>query len=245
MSTTDGSAHRRLRLRLAYDLWLFVVPARRREQTDVPYDGCATVGHVVESFGVPLTEVGALWVDGTSATPALRPPPGATIEIDPVTRPQPMPAFCFLLDVHLGKLARRLRILGIDTAYRNDTADNELITWGRAEHRMLLTRDRALLCRRAVGTGAYVRGVHADDQLTDVLDRFAPPLRPWTRCTACNGELEPVAKRDIRHRLEPGTRRTYDTFGRCRACGRVYWHGAHTRHLDTIVRTAHSAHPAT
>ncbi|WP_333563794.1 Mut7-C RNAse domain-containing protein [Nocardiopsis endophytica] len=35
--------------------------------------------------------------------------------------------------------------------------------------------------------------------------------------------------------LEPGTRRTYDTFARCGSCGRVFRPGAHCRRLTSVV----------
>jgi uncharacterized protein with PIN domain len=96
--------------------------------------------------------------------------------------------------------------------------------------------------RRTVRTGAHVRGSRPDDQLADVLGRFAPPLAPWTRCTSCNGKLDPVPFDEVAHRLEPGTRRRYRDFARCRSCRRVYWHGAHSRRLDPIVAAALAAH---
>ena len=86
--------------------------------------------------------------------------------------------------------------------------------------------------------GAYVRGSDPDDQLGDVLDRFVPPLAPWTLCTACNGALAPVPKADIEQSLRPGTRRTHHEFARCTACGRVYWRGAHSARLAAIVDRA-------
>jgi uncharacterized protein with PIN domain len=86
-----------------------------------------------------------------------------------------------------------------------------------------------------------VRGSGADRQLADVLDRFAPPLAPLTRCTACGGSLEPVPKAAVAHLLEPGTRRSYEVFSRCTACGRAYWRGAHARRIDELVRTAGSS----
>ena len=86
--------------------------------------------------------------------------------------------------------------------------------------------------------GAYVRGSDPDDQLADVLDRFVPPLAPWTLCTACNGALAPVPKADIEQSLRPGTRRTHQEFARCTACGRVYWRGAHSARLAAIVDRA-------
>ena len=86
--------------------------------------------------------------------------------------------------------------------------------------------------------GAHVRGADPDDQLRDVLDRFAPPLSPWTRCTACNGMLTPIPKADIEPSLQPATKRTYHDFARCEACGRAYWRGAHSARLDAIVGSA-------
>ena len=220
-------------------LWLFLSPRRRRAEFTVAYDGEASLGHVVQSVGVPLTEVGSLRLDGEPAEPAGRPTPGTAVEIGPVARPQRVPgATGFLLDVHLGTLARRLRVLGVDAAYRNDAADDELTHRALTERRVLLTQDRGLLMRRALWAGAYVRGNRPDDQLADVLDRFAPPLSPWTRCTACNGTLVAVAKEEVAAELEPGTRRTYERFARCRSCGRVYWRGAHGRRLDGVVAEA-------
>lgn len=128
-----------------------------------------------------------------------------------------------------------MRLLGVDTVWRNDFADDELIDLAARESRVILTRDRGLLMRRAVSAGAYVRGNDPDEQLADVLDRFGLPLAPWTRCLNCNGFLEPVEKSTVIERLEPGTRRSYDEFARCTACGQVYWRGAHAGRLDQIV----------
>src|SRR5919106_1808999 len=137
-----------------------------------------------------------------------------------------------------GSLARRLRLLGVDTAYGNDADDADLVEEAGRERRVMLTQDRGLLMRRALWAGAYVRGHGADAQLADVLDRFAPPLAPWTRCSACNGALAEVPKGEVVDLLEPGTRRRYERFARCRYCGRVYWRGAHGRRLDAVVADA-------
>jgi len=226
-------------LRFTDELRLFLAPRHREDgRARVTCDETSTLGHVVESLGVPLPEVGALSIDGGPATAASRLSGGQVAEVAAITRPQPLPAAGFVLDVHLGTLARRLRLLGIDAAYANDRDDDALIAQARAEGRVLLTQDRGLLRRRAVWLGAYVRGADPDDQLRDVLDRFAPPLAPWTRCTACNGRLEPARKSDVEPSLLPGTKRTYQDFARCTACGRVYWRGAHSARLAAIVDRA-------
>lgn len=229
-------------LALAEELRLFL-PARRRVDGRVRTnpDGTSTLGHLIESAGVPLPEIGRLLVDGHSASTAYRPRGGELVEVHPVARPQTLPngSAHFLLDVHLGALARRIRLVGLDSAYHNDCDDPDLVTQANVEHRVLLTRDRGLLQRRRLWMGAFVRGQDPHTQLADLLDRFAlPPLAPWTRCTACNGTLRPVPKKDVEAELPAGTRRTYDTFARCHDCGRVYWHGAHARHLDAVVDAA-------
>ncbi|GAA2071747.1 Mut7-C RNAse domain-containing protein [Streptomyces albiaxialis] len=249
----------------------FFLAARHRLSGEVraPCDGVSTLGHLVEAAGVPLTEVGALRTGGRADTHALshtgthaaarsvparhRPEDGDTVDVTPVPRPQPLPQPLpgpepagprFVLDVHLGALARRLRLVGVDAAYRNDAGDAELVEEANAARRVLLTRDRGLLRRRALWLGAYVRGQRPDGQLADVLDRFAVPLAPWTRCPACNGPLTAVPKREIADRLPPGTRRTYDDgFARCASCDRLYWPGAHHARLAELVERARRMSP--
>lgn len=206
----------------------------------VPLDGELTLGHVVETLGVPLTEVGSLLLDGTSQAPSRRADAPGRLSVLPVPRPQPAPTDPprFLLDVHLGSLARRLWLLGLDATYSNAADDDDLVAAAAAERRVLLTQDRGLLRRRALPAGAYVRGHRTGDQLDDVLDRFAPELAPWTRCGACGGPLEPVSAEVVAHILEPGTRRTYRDFSRCVRCGRPYWRGAHVRRLEDVVSHA-------
>jgi len=224
---------------IAAELRLFLRPGHRSGPVAVALDGTSSLGHVVESLGVPLTEVGRLLVNGESAAPGYRPCSADAVEVEAVRRPQQlaMPAR-FVLDVHLGTLARRLRLAGVDAAYANDAGDDALIEQANAGRRVLLTQDRGLLRRRALWLGAYVRGARPDEQFLDVLDRFRPPLAPWTRCPACNGSLSPVVKAAVARVLPPGTRRTYQRFCRCRDCGQVYWHGAHGKRLEQIIDSA-------
>jgi uncharacterized protein len=235
----DNVTERDARLRIAPELTMFLPVSRRREWQQVRTDGTSTLGHHVESIGVPLTEVGPMIAGGRGVSPSHLLVSGDVVEVHPMPRPQPLPEEPrFLLDVHLGTLSRRLRLLGIDTAYHNDMDDPALVAQANEEHRVLLTQDRGLLRRRALWLGAYVRGSRPADQLRDLLERFRPPLRPWTRCTACNGVLVPVTKREVEPLLEAGTKRSYDAYGQCRDCGQVYWHGAHSDSLEEIVRSA-------
>ncbi|MCW7945783.1 hypothetical protein AAW14_28265 [Streptomyces hygroscopicus] len=225
----------------APELGLFVPHGRRGRATTVVTDGASTLGHVVESLGVPLTEVGALVVNGRDVPVSHVPSAGESVAVRPVERPQRVPGadLRFLLDVHLGTLARRLRLLGVDTAYESsDIGDAALAARSAAEQRVMLSRDRGLLRRRELWAGAFVYSTRPDDQLRDVLDRFAPELRPWTRCTACNGLLKDATKEEVADQLEGGTQRSYDVFAQCRECGRAYWKGAHHEQLEAIVERA-------
>ncbi|WP_409238098.1 Mut7-C RNAse domain-containing protein [Streptomyces sp. PA5.6] len=228
-------------LDFAPELGIFVPHERRGGPKRAVTDGASTLGHVVESLGVPLTEVGALVVDGREVPVGHIPAAGETVTVRAVTRPQEVPGapLRFLLDVHLGTLARRLRLLGVDAAYEStDIGDPALAARSAAERRVLLSRDRGLLRRRELWAGAYVYSDRPDDQLRDILGRFAPELRPWTRCSACNGTLRAATKDEVADRLEGGTRGTYDVFAQCGSCERVFWRGAHHDRLEGIVERA-------
>jgi uncharacterized protein len=217
----------------------FLLPRRARDsgEVDLPHDPSATIGHLVQSAGVPLTEVGDLIVAEISVSSRSRLREQDLLEVGVRARPQPLegPAH-FLLDVHLGALTRRLRLLGVDTAYEKYADDDHLVEQAERQDRVLLSRDRGLLMRRALRRAAFVRGQNPDDQLADVIERFRPPLQPWSLCLACGGSLAPVSKALVADQLEPGTLRTQQQFSRCRACGHVYWHGAHDLRLQQVVQ---------
>ena len=250
------------RLRVDPSLRRYLAP--RVRDTDVPLEVDVPLRHLVPAAGLPLTEVGALRVAGEEVGVDVRPRPGDVVVVEPVQRPQPVAAWRFLLDVHLGSLARRMRLLGIDVDYSNSADDDELAARAVAETRVLLTQDRGLLRRRVLapdgGTtpvpdagassataGAWsghparaadVLGRTAAEQLADGLDRFAPPLAPLTLCAHCGGALVPATKTEVADRLLPGTARTYDEFVRCTRCGKPFWRGAHADRLEELVREA-------
>ena len=134
----------------------------------------------------------------------------------------------FIADVHLGKLARLLRLLGFDTLYRNDFTKQELVSTSNGEERILLSRDGSFVKR---GSARYFIVASEDPmvQLKEVATQFGfkEQLLPFTRCMACNGLLESVPKESVAPLLEPNTLGYYTEFWRCTNCGRVYWKGSH------------------
>jgi uncharacterized protein with PIN domain len=216
-----------------------VVPARkRREVTSYPFNGRPSLKHLVESLGIPHTEVGEIRVNGQPAGLDDLTLDGSDIDIFPVTPKRPTAGETrFIADTHLGKLAAYLRMLGFDTLYRNDYYDEELAALSAGQERILLTRDRGLLKRKQVTLGFCVVNSDPRQQVADVLDRFAlhAVLRPFTRCVHCNTLLQDVAKQEISERIPAGTRACYDEFRVCTACGQIYWKGSHTVWMQAFI----------
>jgi uncharacterized protein with PIN domain len=134
-------------------------------------------------------------------------------------------------DEMLGRLARYLRIVGMDTAYRTGLDDEELLRCAATEHRTVITRDRGL-ARRADGA-VLLASVAIEDQWRELHARFPQiPTEPrFERCTLCNGPLGPLSPEDTLATVSAVPARVRDSgtsLYRCASCGHVYWEGSHT-----------------
>ena len=149
----------------------------------------------------------------------------------------PAPPLRFIADVHLGRLAHYLRMLGFDTLYDNAYTLAEQVRRAMPLNRMMLSRD-PLLYKRSQGMPFYlVRSEDPREQLQTLLHdlKLLPCMRPFTRCMACNGVLEPVEKSAIEARLLPNTRAAYQEFWQCIHCSRLYWKGPHYQRMQTLI----------
>lgn len=228
------------------DLNDFLRPDRRGVATPHRLSTPTTVKDATESQGVPHVEVGAVLVDGEATTWDRRLHGGervavyprfCSLEPDEATAPRLPDPRRFVLDVHLGTLARRLRLLGFDTWYRAHADDDELAAVSAVDGRILLTRDIGLLKRSVVVHGAWVRATDPDDQVLEVVDRccLGSRLAPFTRCLRCNGLLGPADPDRVAATVPAGARREHDTFRSCRDCHQVYWRGTHATALEAVV----------
>jgi uncharacterized protein with PIN domain len=226
----------------------FLPPERRQTSFAHTFAARASIKDMIESLGVPHTEVELILVNGQPVDFSYIVQDGDQVSVYPVfetfdatpvlrLRPQPLREPRFVLDAHLGKLAAYLRLLGLDTLYRNDYDDAVLAQLSRDEHRTLLTRERGLLKRRMVTHGYYVRETDPQRQVLEVLRRFdlRGMIMPFRRCLRCNGLLHRVDKASVGDRLPPKTQQYYDEFHRCEQCGHVYWKGSHYRHLLEFI----------
>lgn len=138
-------------------------------------------------------------------------------------------AFSFILDVHLGRLAKYLRLCGFDTLFSAFFEDREIIETARLEKRIILTRDRLLLKAAGDTEGYQVKSQYHDEQLREVFERYRLKnhVKLFARCISCNAILEEVRKEEIADRLLADTRRYFSSFRRCPQCDRIYWEGSH------------------
>jgi hypothetical protein len=229
----------------------FLPQERRNGSFRAILHGPVSVKDAVESLGAPHTEIDLILLNGepagfdapvrdgdrVSVYPAFR-----TLEIADVTlvRPQPPAEARFVLDVHLGRLAAYLRLIGFDSLYPDDYEDANLARIAHDEARILLTRDRGLLKRSLVTHGYCLRSTDPAEQMVEVVRRFglAGAIAPFRRCLTCNGDLAPVAPEEVRAALPEQTREAYREFARCGACGRIYWRGPHTARLTELIAAA-------
>jgi uncharacterized protein with PIN domain len=205
-----------------------------------------SVKDAIEALGVPHTEVDLILVNGQSVGFDYHLRPGDRISVYPVfesmnianlthLRPQPLRDPRFICDNHLGKLTRRLRLLGFDVI--SSQTDGGIVETALAEHRIIITRDRGILKQRAVTHGYLVRSDFVTEQVVEILNRFdlRGLIKPFSRCARCNGLVEPVEKNEIEHELLPLTREHYQAFFRCKQCKAIYWRGAHAAKLDSWI----------
>jgi len=226
-----------------------------QRQTDfmVSFQANTTVKHLIESLGIPHTEIDLILVNGESVDFTYRVQNGDRISVYPVfeslnikpltqlwKRPLRKPRF--IADTHLGRLATYLRMTGFDTLYRNDYSDSELASLSQSENRILLTRDRGLLKRNQVTHGFFVRHDEPFLQLVSVIDRFDlhNELKPFTRCLRCNNLLDTVAKENILDRLPANTAQTFVEFKICYSCDKVYWKGSHYKRMSALIKQLQS-----
>jgi len=215
-----------------------------RAKIDAPFFLTPSVKDLVESCGVPHVEIFGLQINNYSAPLTQNVTNGDRIAhfpkeycINPevtcnIRRADKLPAR-FIADVHLGKLARLLRLAGIDTAYSNRAEDQQLVDQSVQQRRALLTRDLALLEHGKLSAGYWLRSTDPDRQLQEVIRNFNlhNHFDPFSRCISCNGVLKPVEKTEVEEKLPPLVCASFDEFTQCSDCRKVYWKGSHFKKL--------------
>jgi uncharacterized protein with PIN domain len=208
----------------------------------------ASIKDVIESFGLPHTEVDRLECNGRPVDFAAPAEDNSRYDIHPVRAPWDVcrPSLLrpaapardrFVVDVNVGRLARYLRMAGFDTLYDHRWRDEKILRLAVDGDRIILTRDLGLLQRKEVQFGRYIRASDPAVQLREIVHLLGlgGQVRPFSRCLECNTLLQPVAKEEVLERLEPLTRKYYHTFSICPDCDRIYWPGSHVEKMRRLL----------
>jgi uncharacterized protein with PIN domain len=212
------------------------------------FSGNPSVKDAIEALGVPHVEIDMILVNGISVNFSYKLRNKDTVSVYPVfesldissvthLREQPLRDLKFILDVHLGKLTKYIRLCGFDTCYNTGLDDDEIINISLSDNRIILTRDKGLLKNKLVTHGYWIRSQHLNEQLIEVFKRFdlKDQIRPFTRCMECNGILVDVSKEEIMNYLLPDTRQYYHEYKKCTDCDHIYWEGSHYGRMKNFI----------
>ncbi|MBN2533384.1 MAG: Mut7-C ubiquitin/RNAse domain-containing protein [Spirochaetales bacterium] len=240
----------KVHIRFYEELNFFIRPEKRKQLIERHCKEGTTVKALIETCGIPHTEVDLVLVNGESRGFSYQLENNDRISVYPVfesfdigkvsrVRPAPLRVIRFILDVHLGKLAKRLRLLGFDTLYSNTYTDEELSELSKKERRIILTRDTGLLKRKIITHGYYVRSRDPKEQLFEVIRRFDlfHSLKPFSRCIQCNEVLGEIRKDKIEQQLPDKVLEKYDRFYSCKRCNKIYWLGSHWKSMKKTLET--------
>jgi uncharacterized protein with PIN domain len=226
----------------------FLPASLKQEEFPHSFEGSPSIKDTIEAIGVPHAEVDQIMVNGDPVDFSYRMRNDDHVSVYPVfPNADDVPGVQhlqkkhfeprFILDVHLGKLAKYMRMLGFDALYETGYEDNEIIRISVEEERIILTRDKLLLRNNKIIYGLWVRSINPLKQISEIIQRLSlkKEVRPFTRCLECNGILSDVSKEKIRDKLPEKTNLYYEKFQVCERCGRIYWEGSHFERMKKLI----------
>jgi len=226
----------------------FLTQEKRKKRFEHSFVGRASVKDLIESLGVPHNEIDLILVNGKSVNFNYIVEDKDDISVYPVfeslniaevqhLRPKPLRNPKFIVDVHLGTLAKYMRMIGLDTFYQNNYHDYEIIEISLEEKRTILTKDRDLLKRSSVTHGYWIRNENPEKQLKEIINRFdlKNEIKEFSRCLECNTVLIYIEKEKVQDRLPPKVIQWHDDFFYCSKCDKIYWKGSHFDKMKSLI----------
>ncbi len=208
-----------------------------------------TIQEVIEYLHIPPSAVDLVLINGEAASFDSYIEPENRIALYPVfeafdissiqkLREHPLRKVRFVADVHLGKLAKHLRLFGFDTVYSNTLTLNDILTIASTEQRIILSMNSKFHTISSVTHFYHIRTYNPFEQLINVLTRFDLwNLRlPFTRCLNCNTLFCICDRSDVAEHFIPlRVREWCSTFYYCSHCNKYYWKGSHYTRLVSFV----------
>jgi len=227
----------------------FLPKHKRKTDYALTFNDKRSIKDAIESLGVPHTEIDLILVNGKSAdfNYILQDqdrvsvyPVFESLNIADVThlRKLPLRKSKFIADINLGKIAKYMRVLGLDLYFDPMLSPREIVEMSNKENRIILSTSRKLLKFKDVSHGIFVRPGTTVQQIKQIIDYLdiKDVVAPFTRCLQCNSLLDTVPKEQILDRIPPKSRALCDVYVRCETCDKIYWKGTHCIQMQKVVR---------
>lgn len=227
----------------------FLPPDKKKISFENEFIDRTSVKDMIESLGVPHTEIDMILVNGKSINFDYLVQDGDNISVYPVfesidisdiqhLRKLPLRQPKFIADVHLGSLSKYLRMLGFDVLYKNNYSNEEIVEISVNDKRTILTRDRELLKNNRIMHGYWIRSEDIEHQVKELINRFdlKKNISEFVRCLECNNILEPVEKEKIEERIPPKVKQYQNEFWYCSHCDKIYWKGTHYEKMFGFIK---------
>ena len=147
----------------------------------------------------------------------------------------------FLLDGMLGRLCRKMRMLGLNCELAVSGRSHLLLTDAENAGRTpVTTATRAI--DRAGPPPVILRHSGAAEMIAELYAAIgeAPEFAPFTLCLECNAPLREITPEAANGRVPPRILQDFKEFHECGQCGRVYWKGSHydamKRQIEAIMK---------
>ncbi|GAB6281796.1 MAG: Mut7-C RNAse domain-containing protein [Ignavibacterium sp.] len=234
----------------------FLPQEKRKVRFEHKFFGQPSIKDLIESLGIPHTEIDLIIVNGKSVNFSYIVqdkdeisvyPIFESFDISNIQQLREIPLYQqlksiyeikFIVDCHLGKLAKYMRLLGLDTFYNNNIQEKEFINISINEKRIILTKNRNLLKRNEVINGYWIRNENVESQIKEVIQRFKlkKEIKYFLRCLICNSELKLIEKEKIINRIPSKVKEWCNEFYYCKNCDKIYWKGSHYNEMLKTIK---------
>jgi uncharacterized protein len=227
-------------IRLYEELNVFLEPFRQKKDFNVQIESNTLIHNLLEKLKIPLSQVDLILVNGESVDFDVQLHDGdrisvypvfETLNIDSITRlrKKSLRHLRFICDVHLGKLAKYMRMCGFDVFYSNNLLDHLIIQMSDETKSIILTKNKELFKTKQPSRAYLVKQSDSKMQLFEIISYFdlKTSIEPFSRCTKCNLTVQPVDKNSIEKQVPSPVLKMHKSFMKCYGCNRIYWQGSH------------------
>jgi uncharacterized protein len=227
-------------VRVYEELNAFLPSHQQKKDFTIQIDSNTQIQELLDILKLPISKVDLILLNGESAGLDYQLNAGDRISIYPVfetfnidsinrLREIPLRRLRFACDVHLGKLAKYLRMLGLDVFYKNDIYYYQIINLSLEQERIILTKDNELVKDKRITRAYLVKQSNPRMQLFEIISYFdlIGIIKPLSRCLKCNLSVQPVEKNSIKKQVPAPILNLHQSFMKCYGCKRIYWMGSH------------------